>query len=268
MDDTERRAARALARRGRRARLRASPRQESEAGPFDVIGDIHGCVETARALLARLGYESLDGWVHRHPEGRRALFLGDYIDRGPASPGALRLVHATCEAGGGIAIAGNHEEMLLWALDLEADIEDDTSGHWLSTPQGYWHLKPQTRAWLAGLPAHVVVDQGKLVAAHAGVEHGHVGGRSLRTHTDALWGPQKARWWTTHDGARHTVVYGHYAVADPGAAWGQCICIEATVRVSGRGADGLPTPGDDTGHGAHGGRASTSSSNRDTKSAD
>ena len=227
VDDTERRAARALARRGRRARLRASPRQESEAGPFDVIGDIHGCVETARALLARLGYESVDGWVHRHPEGRRALFLGDYIDRGPASPGALRLVHATCEAGGGIAIAGNHEEMLLWALDLEADIEDDASGHWLSTPQGYWHLKPQTRAWLAGLPAHVVVDQGKLVAAHAGVEHGHVGGRSLRTHTDALWGPQKARWWTTHDGARHTVVYGHYAVADPGTAWGQCICIDA-----------------------------------------
>ena len=64
---------------------------------------------------------------------------------GPASPGALRLVHATCEAGGGIAIAGNHEEMLLWALDLEADIEDDASGHWLSTPQGYWHLKPQTQ---------------------------------------------------------------------------------------------------------------------------
>ena len=140
VDDTERRAARARARRGRRARLRASPRQESEAGPFDVIGDIHGCVETARALLARLGYESLDGWVHRHPEGRRALFLGDYIDRGPASPGALRLVHATCEAGGGIAIAGNHEEMLLWALDLEADIEDDASGHWLSTPQGYLRI--------------------------------------------------------------------------------------------------------------------------------
>ena len=219
VDDTERRAALALAlaRRGRRARLRASPRQETEAGPFDVIGDINGCVETARALLARLGYESVDGWVHRHPEGRRALFLGDYIDRGPASPGALRLVHATCEAGGGIAIAGNHEEMLLWALDFEADIEDDASGHWLSTPQGYWHLKPQTRAWLAGLPAHVVVDQGKLVAAHAGVEHGHVGGRSLRTHTDALWGPQKARWWTTHDGARHKA-HGGVRTPRPGTA--------------------------------------------------
>ena len=221
VDDTERRAARALARRERRARLRASPRQEGEPGPFDVIGDIHGCLDTARALLARLGYESVDGWVHRHPEGRRALFLGDYIDRGPASPGVLRLVHATCEEGAGIAIAGNHEEMLLWALELEADIEDDASGHWFSTPQGHWHLTPQTRAWLAGLPAHVVVDQGTLVAAHAGVEHGHVGGRSLRTHTDALWGVGTAEGAVVGHARRasHTVVYGHYAVEDPGTAW-------------------------------------------------
>ena len=85
----------------------------------------------------------------------------------------------------------------------------------------------QPRAWLAGLPAHLVVDQGRLVAAPAGVEHGHVGGQSLRTHTDAPWGPQKARWWNTHYGASHTVVYGHYAVADPGTARGRCICIDA-----------------------------------------
>ena len=85
VDDTERRVARALELRGRRARLRPSPRQQSEASPFDLIGDIHGCLDTSRALLARLGYESVDGWVHRHPEGRRALFLGDYID-----PGASR----------------------------------------------------------------------------------------------------------------------------------------------------------------------------------
>ena len=96
VEDTLRRAARALARRGRRARLRPSPRQEGEAGPFDVVGDIPGCLDTARALLARLGYESVGGWVHRHTDRRRALFLGDYIDRGPASPGVLRLVHATC----------------------------------------------------------------------------------------------------------------------------------------------------------------------------
>ena len=101
MDDTKRRAARALARRGRRVRLRASPRQEGEAGPIDLIGDIHGCLDTARALLASLGYESVDGRVHRHPEGRRALFLGDQALLG--IPALKRLRNAS-ELAGQVAV--------------------------------------------------------------------------------------------------------------------------------------------------------------------
>ena len=68
------------------------------AGPFDVIGDIHGCRAELEALLGELGYTiERDGASRaigaRHP-GRRAVFVGDLVDRGPDTPGVLRLVMA------------------------------------------------------------------------------------------------------------------------------------------------------------------------------
>lgn len=56
-------------------------------GPFDIIGDIHGCAIKLDTLLGKLGY--VDG---AHPEGRTAVFVGDLVDRGPDSPGVLRRV--------------------------------------------------------------------------------------------------------------------------------------------------------------------------------
>ncbi|RPK56769.1 Bis(5'-nucleosyl)-tetraphosphatase PrpE [asymmetrical] [Streptomyces sp. ADI96-02] len=58
-------------------------------GPFDVIGDVHGCRSELETLLGRLGY--VDG---AHPEGRTAVFVGDLVDRGPDGPGVLRRVMA------------------------------------------------------------------------------------------------------------------------------------------------------------------------------
>src|SRR5947209_4548264 len=72
-----------------------------EHGPFDIIGDVHGCAGELEELLARLGYveSSLDhddqAWGHRafvHPEGRKAVFLGDLVDRGPRNLDVVRLV--------------------------------------------------------------------------------------------------------------------------------------------------------------------------------
>lgn len=76
--------------------------------PYDLIGDIHGHAAELAALLYALGYRKL-GDTHRHPDGRKVVFLGDYIDRGPAIRDVLRTVRGMVDAGDALAIQGNHE---------------------------------------------------------------------------------------------------------------------------------------------------------------
>jgi hypothetical protein len=74
---------------------------------YDIIGDVHGHVEPLRALLAHLGYrETAGAW--RHP-ARQAIFVGDFIDRGPGQVDTVRLVRAMVDAGSAQAVMGNHE---------------------------------------------------------------------------------------------------------------------------------------------------------------
>ncbi|PCD01251.1 metallophosphoesterase [Halopseudomonas pelagia] len=86
---------------------------------YDVIGDVHGCAQTLTQLLARMGYAKQAG-VWRHPT-RKALFLGDIIDRGPRIREALHLVHDMVEAGAASCIMGNHEiNALAWSTPAPA----------------------------------------------------------------------------------------------------------------------------------------------------
>ncbi len=92
-----------------------------QTGPFDVIGDVHGCRAELETLLADLGYDvARDGEGRptgaRHPGGRRAVFLGDLVDRGPDTPAVLRLVMGMVADGDGFCVPGNHESKLLRAL--------------------------------------------------------------------------------------------------------------------------------------------------------
>src|SRR5947199_159626 len=63
-----------------------------DTGPFDIIGDVHGCIDELLELLAKLGYDTTQIDCVAPPPGRKAVFLGDLVDRGPDSPGVLRLV--------------------------------------------------------------------------------------------------------------------------------------------------------------------------------
>ncbi len=90
-------------------------------GPFDVIGDVHGCRAELEALLGQLGYEISRDAAGRavdavHPAARTAVFLGDLVDRGPDTPGVLRLVMGMVASGHALAVPGNHEAKLVRAL--------------------------------------------------------------------------------------------------------------------------------------------------------
>ena len=74
---------------------------------FDIIGDIHGHADALRRLLVKLEYKELEG-VWRHHE-RTAIFLGDFIDRGPKQVETVMIVRRMVEAGSAQAIMGNHE---------------------------------------------------------------------------------------------------------------------------------------------------------------
>ena len=76
-----------------------------QKGPFDIIGDVHGCLPELRRMLEKLNYEVTEPagpdtvYQVTPPEGRTAIFVGDLVDRGPDSAGVLRLVQAMANSG-------------------------------------------------------------------------------------------------------------------------------------------------------------------------
>ncbi|QEG40906.1 metallophosphoesterase [Roseimaritima ulvae] len=76
---------------------------------YDIIGDIHGHADELKALLVELGYTPHSpGNGYRHPD-RKVVFVGDFVDRGPAVADVIEIARATVEAGDGFAVMGNHE---------------------------------------------------------------------------------------------------------------------------------------------------------------
>jgi protein phosphatase len=219
LQDTDEVAAATVVRTPLRSDLRG------EHGPFDVIGDVHGCRSELEALLTRLGWTLLRDELGRpvdavHPEARRALFLGDLVDRGPDSPGVLRLVMGMVGAGHALAVPGNHEHKLVRALDGR----QVQTGHGLALTLEQLAGEPEefrrtVRDFCDGLVAHLVLDDGRLVVAHAGLPEQLHGRASGRVRSFALFGdvngerdeygmPVRLPWADDYRG-RATVLYGH-----------------------------------------------------------
>ena len=202
------------------------------SGPFDIVGDVHGCREELELLLTELGWRSTsDGWSH--PAGRTAVFVGDLVDRGPDTPGVLRLVMGLIERGRALCVAGNHEAKLLRYLqgrkvrvgyglaETIAQLERDPV--------------PGLESFLDGLISHYVLDGGELVVAHAGLKERYHGRVSGRVRSFALYGdttgetdeyglPVRYPWANDYRGTA-MVVYGHTPAAT--ATWvNNTICLD------------------------------------------
>jgi len=209
-------------------RVPLPPDRRGLPGPFDLIGDVHGCLPELLELLGRLGYSVAEGLSVTPPAGRTLVFLGDLTDRGPDSPGVLRLVMGMVAAGTALCVQGNHDAKLLRALQGHAVQVthglEVTLDQFRRQPPGFAET---VKGFLAGLPSHLLLDGGNLVAAHAGLP-AHLQGRDgRRVWAFALYGdvdrsgppsadglPNRRDWAAEYHGPG-LVAYGHTPVQWP-----------------------------------------------------
>ncbi len=199
--------------------------RRTERGPFDAIGDVHGCLSELESLLGRLGYDIARDDRGRavdavHPEGRRAIFLGDLVDRGPDSPGVLRLLMGMVTAGHALAVPGNHEAKLVRALEGKTVQPSHGLAETLAQLAGETEeFRAQVARFCRDLVSHLVLDDGRLVVAHAGLIEKYHGRASGRVRAFALYGdttgetdeyglPVRLPWADDYRG-KATVLYGH-----------------------------------------------------------
>ena len=143
--------------------------KRGESGPFDVIGDVHGCADELEELLTLLGYRFVDG-AYAHPEGRQAIFVGDLVDRGPRVLDTVRIAQAMVERGSAYAVPGNHDQKLVRALrgrDVRITHGLDRS---LAELDAHPEAREDVARFLDSLVSHYVFDDGNLVVAHAGMK--------------------------------------------------------------------------------------------------
>ncbi len=200
-------------------------------GPFDVVGDVHGCADELEVLLDRLGYVVTwtgDGPTRRAAvtrpsgDGRRLVFVGDLVDRGPRSLDVVRIAMGAVAAGG-LAVPGNHDDKFArWLRGRDVKV-----AHGLETTVAEVEADPSLRRdagqFVEGLVSHLWLDGGALVVAHAGILEGMVGRASSRIRdfclygdpdgTDDLGKPVRRDWAAGYAG-KAAVLYGHTPKSD------------------------------------------------------
>ncbi len=200
-----------------------------DSGPFDIVGDVHGCFDELVDLLGHLGYAITEARGDYHitpPEGRKAVFVGDLVDRGPNVVGVLRLVMAMAESGVALCVPGNHDLKLVRKLRRkDVQITHGLAETLEQLQSELPEFQDKVAQFLDGLVSHYVLDGGKLVVAHAGMKEEMQGRGSGKVRDFAMYGettgetdefglPVRVNWAAEYRG-RAIVVYGHTPVPEP-----------------------------------------------------
>ena len=225
--------------------------RRSDHGPFDIIGDVHGCFEELSALLSRLGYQ-LDPFEPgvedpiraRHPEGRIAFFVGDIVDRGPRNLDSLRLVMGMCGEGSGRCVMGNHDFKLnKWLRGRQVKLNhglEQTVAELERTSEAF---RKGVSEFIYDLRSHYWLADGKLVIAHAGLKESMHGRGSGAVRSFCMFGettgeidefglPVRIQWAREYRGDA-SVIYGHTPMRE--AEWlNNTLCIDTGCVFGGK----------------------------------
>ncbi|WP_374722670.1 bis(5'-nucleosyl)-tetraphosphatase PrpE [Peribacillus tepidiphilus] len=196
---------------------------------IDIIGDIHGCYEEFKSLTQKLGY----GWDKAyplHPEGRKLAFVGDLTDRGPESLKTIEIVwQLVVKEKIAYYCPGNHcNKLYRFFLGNKVQIT-----HGLETTVAeYEQLKEKEQKDIRqkfmrlyeDAPLYQVLDEGRLIVAHAGIKEELIGRNDKKVKTFVLYGditgekhpdgsPVRRDWAKYYKGEAW-IIYGHTPVRE------------------------------------------------------
>lgn len=202
-----------------------SPDYRGQTGLFDVIGDVHGCIGELTELLSKLGYNVERNSV-KPAHGRRVVFVGDLIDRGPDSVAVLKLAIGMVEDGAAFCVPGNHDAKLLKKLQGR-NVQllhglDETLAQIGAQPPAF---SARVKTFFESLPYHIILDGGNLVVAHAGIREDMIGRTDDAVQSFVLYGDTTGktdeyglpvrRNWAAHYQGNPLIVYGHTPQPEP-----------------------------------------------------
>ena len=202
----------------------------SDSAPFDIVGDVHGCMDELEELLGKLGYEQRgEGFVH--PERRRLVLVGDLVDRGPRVVDVLRMTYAMLQEGRALFVIGNHDfKVLRWlrghhvrvANGLATTIEQITA-----LPQEEQEvLRERAESMFETAPGYVILDGGRLIVTHGAIRDELIGQWDDDVARLCMYGdvigytshgkPIRRNWAAARvmpeDGSAPWIAYGHTVV--------------------------------------------------------